>query len=113
MITRAKEISSRFLSNDERVHVADLVCQGADVRTIAKELRRRSSTMSRELRRNRVPSETSSALHRSACMGRGEARSLRRLAVASAPFPFVQEGGVEPDQNHGASALDPNQLPML
>ena len=49
---RAKEISARFLSEDERVHLGDLRRQGAGVRAIARELGRSPSTISRELRRN-------------------------------------------------------------
>ena len=51
--TPGREISPRFLSEGERVHIADLVRQGAGVRTIAKDLHRSPSTISRELRRNR------------------------------------------------------------
>ena len=51
--TRTREISSRYVSEDERVRIADLVREGAGVRAIAKELGRSPSTISRELRRNR------------------------------------------------------------
>ncbi|MDA8356566.1 MAG: IS30 family transposase [Actinomycetota bacterium] len=48
-----KTISARYLSENERVRIADLAAQGAGVRQIARELGRSPSTISRELRRNR------------------------------------------------------------
>lgn len=51
--TREREISSRYLSEEERVLIADLDCQGLRVRAIAAVLGRSPSTVSRELRRNR------------------------------------------------------------
>jgi transposase, IS30 family len=53
--TRKQEISPRYLSEDERVRIADLERQGLGVRAIAAELGRNPSTISRELRRNRDP----------------------------------------------------------
>jgi len=50
--TRKAEISARYLSEDERVTVADLRLRGHTVRAIATELNRSPSTISRELRRN-------------------------------------------------------------
>jgi len=52
---RPREISPRYLSEDERVRIADLRRHGAGVRTIAAELGRDPATISRELRRNRDP----------------------------------------------------------
>ncbi len=52
---RKSEISERYLSEDERVRVADLRGAGYGVRAIAKELGRSPSTISRELRRNAEP----------------------------------------------------------
>jgi transposase, IS30 family len=51
--TRKAEISPRFLSEDERVRIADLQRHGRSVRAIAVGLGRSPSTVSRELRRNR------------------------------------------------------------
>jgi transposase, IS30 family len=45
-------ISTRFLSQDERIRIADLRGAGLGVRQIAKQLGRSPSTVSRELRRN-------------------------------------------------------------
>jgi transposase, IS30 family len=50
---RKREISSRYLSEDERVRIADLRRAGHGVREIAQEMGRSPSTISRELRRNR------------------------------------------------------------
>ena len=51
--TGKREISDRYLSEDERVQIADLRRAGAGVRAIARRLRRSPSAISRELRRNR------------------------------------------------------------
>jgi len=49
---RKREISERFLSEDERVRIADMRRAGESVRAIATALDRSPSTVSRELRRN-------------------------------------------------------------
>lgn len=49
---RASVISARFLSEDERVQIADLRKTGAGIRQIASLVGRSASTASRELRRN-------------------------------------------------------------
>src|SRR5690242_16973389 len=48
-------VSSRFLSEDERVTIADLRRRGHTIRDIGTRLGRAPSTISRELRRNRAP----------------------------------------------------------
>jgi transposase, IS30 family len=50
-----REISPRYLSEDERVQIADLRQAGAGVRAIAERLGRSPSTVGRELRRTRDP----------------------------------------------------------
>ncbi len=50
-----REISVRFLSQDERIEIADLHRTGMGVREIARRVRRAPSTVSRELRRNATP----------------------------------------------------------
>ncbi|WP_423202386.1 IS30 family transposase [Mycobacterium decipiens] len=47
-----RQISTRFLSQDERIEIADLRRLGLSIRTIADRLGRSPSTISRELRRN-------------------------------------------------------------
>jgi transposase, IS30 family len=56
-ITEAKPRSLRYLSEPERVLIADLLAAGTTVRGIAAELGRAPSTISREIRRNRDPDE--------------------------------------------------------
>jgi transposase, IS30 family len=51
--TRKREISPRFLSEDERVLIGDRRRAGHSMRAIARELGRDPATVSRELRRNR------------------------------------------------------------
>jgi IS30 family transposase len=51
----APPVSARFLSEDERVHIADLHRLGCSTRVIARKLGRDPSTISRELRRNADP----------------------------------------------------------
>jgi IS30 family transposase len=46
-------VSSRYLREDERLHIADRLREKAGVRAIAAELGRSPSTVSREIRRNR------------------------------------------------------------
>ncbi|MDQ2811374.1 MAG: helix-turn-helix domain-containing protein [Actinomycetota bacterium] len=50
-----REISPRYLSEDERVRIADLRRAGDGVRAIAEQTGRSPSPVSRELRRNRDP----------------------------------------------------------
>src|SRR6516162_11345558 len=52
---RVREISDRYLSEQERVRIADLRQAGRGVRAIAEQTGRSPSTISRELRRNRDP----------------------------------------------------------
>jgi IS30 family transposase len=47
-----RQISARFLSQDERIEIADLRLAGLSIRQIASRLGRAPSTISRELRRN-------------------------------------------------------------
>lgn len=49
-----RQISSRYLSQDERIDIADLRKPGLSLRAIAVRLGRAPSTISRELRRNSV-----------------------------------------------------------
>ena len=52
---RVRQISDRYLSQQERVRIADLRQAGHGVRAIAEQTGRSPSTISRELRRNRDP----------------------------------------------------------
>ncbi|MDX8053749.1 helix-turn-helix domain-containing protein [Lentzea sp. BCCO 10_0798] len=54
-ITPTAQISERFLSEDERITIADRRAAGLGIRAIAAELSRSPSTVSREIHRNRDP----------------------------------------------------------
>ena len=47
-----RQVSARFLSQDERIEIADLRVAGLSIRRIADQMGRAPSTISRELRRN-------------------------------------------------------------
>ena len=47
-----REVSTRFLSQEERIEIADLRHAGLSIREVARRLGRAPSTISRELRRN-------------------------------------------------------------
>nr|WP_325063642.1 helix-turn-helix domain-containing protein [Streptomyces marianii] len=73
--------TSRYLREEERIHIADRLREKATVRAIAAELGRSPSTVSREIRRNRTDgarglrgTRTSDALHEA--VG-SEGRSVR------------------------------------
>ena len=73
-----RQISSRFLSQDERIEIADLRHAGLSIRQVAHRLGRAPSTVSRELRRNATSSQAYRPFdaHRRATARR--ARSHRR-----------------------------------
>jgi len=56
--SRTTCLSGRFLSEDERVLIADRVRAGASLRAIGRELGRPASTVSREVHRNRDEADT-------------------------------------------------------
>ncbi|MEU4120633.1 IS30 family transposase [Kitasatospora sp. NPDC028055] len=66
---------SRYLSEDERIHIADRLREKATVRAIAAELGRSPSTVSREIRRNRHPENGRYRPH--AAQARADARRPR------------------------------------
>jgi transposase, IS30 family len=55
VITVQAPVSARFLSEDERIMIADLRRRGHTLRDIGTRLGRAPSTISRELRRNQTP----------------------------------------------------------
>ena len=67
--------SSRYLCEDERIHIADRLREKATVRAIAAELGRSPSTISRGIRRNRHPG--SGAYRPHAAQARADARRPR------------------------------------
>ncbi|WBP88560.1 IS30 family transposase [Kitasatospora cathayae] len=66
---------SRYLREDERIHIADRLREKATVRAIAAELGRSPSTVSREIRRNRHPGSGTYRPH--AAQARADARRPR------------------------------------
>jgi len=74
-----REISARFVSQDERIEIADLRLGGVSVREIARRLGRAPSTISREVRRN-------------ATVGKGYPRSTR-TAMRPLDVPAVTVDG--------------------
>src|SRR5664279_5069866 len=52
-ITEAKPRSPRYLSEQERIQIADLLAANTSIRGIAAQMGRVPSTISREIRRNR------------------------------------------------------------
>lgn len=80
-----KEVSPRYLSQDERLEIADLHRQGRSIRQIARQLGRAPSTISRELRRNTSarrskPVYNPFEAHRRAVARRARPRERRILA---------------------------------
>lgn len=77
----SRTISARFLSEPERLQIADLASKGAGPRAIAAVLGRSPSTISRELRRNAYPG----AVPASSCpqSGCGAAQPPKPLKVSA------------------------------
>ena len=75
-----RQISARYLSQDERIEIADLRHSGLSIRTIAERLGRAPSTISRELRRNAASGRRDQPLnaHRRATARRAR-HHLRRV----------------------------------
>src|SRR3954451_23406746 len=91
-ITEPKLRSPRYLSEGERIAIADLLNGGASIRAIARELGRSPSTISRELRRNR-DRERRYRTHRAehAARARMCRPRRRRIAIDTKPAGVVAE----------------------
>jgi transposase, IS30 family len=86
-----RQISAQFLSQDERVEIADLRQAGMSIRRIAEQLGRAPSTISRELRRNATASGYRPfEAHRRASARRARAHT-RRLETNTALGHLVGE----------------------
>jgi IS30 family transposase len=76
-----REISARYLSQQERIEIADLHHEGVGVREISRRVGRSPSTISRELKRNRTggrrPGYRPFEAHRRACARRARRRDRR------------------------------------
>jgi transposase, IS30 family len=87
-----REVSARFLSQDERIEIADLRHAGLSIRQIAGRLGRAPSTISRELRRNATGSENYRPFeaHRRATARRAR-RHRRRIETSGELGQLVAE----------------------
>jgi transposase, IS30 family len=81
-------VRGRYLSEDDRVHIADRRRAGATMRLIADELGRDRSTISRELRRNAHPGSGDYRPH--AAHRRAQARRLRPKQAKIAANPHLR-----------------------
>jgi IS30 family transposase len=91
--TTYREISPRYLSDAERIEIADLLRAKHGVREIARQLGRSPSTISREIARNSNPTNLSYYPH--AAQRRAEARRQRpkggKIANSAELRDFIQE----------------------
>jgi transposase, IS30 family len=74
--------TSRYLREDERIYIADRLREEATIRAIAGELGRSPSTISREVRRNRHPTN-------------GQYRPVAAQARADARLPRPKPGKIK------------------
>ncbi|WP_425556341.1 IS30 family transposase [Kitasatospora nipponensis] len=85
--------SSRHLREEERIHIADRLREKASIRSIAAELGRSPSTVSREIKRNRHPDSEVYRPH--AAQARADARrprpKPRKIARSPELGDFIQE----------------------
>ncbi|MFI0259905.1 IS30 family transposase [Streptomyces sp. NPDC017056] len=89
---------SRYLREDERIHIADRLREKASIRAIAAELGRSPSTISREIRRNGMPLRRDDyrwAYRPHAAQARAEARRPRpkpgKIGTCPRLRDYVQE----------------------
>ena len=105
-----REISGRFLSQDERIELADLLHAGLSRRQIAARLGRAPSTISRELRRNAASAGSTVRSRPSTARppaGPATTRGASRPALISAGGRRAAGPAVEPaaDQPPAAPAV--------
>jgi IS30 family transposase len=89
----AAPVPSRFLTEDERVHIADRRRDRAGIRQIAAELGRAPSTVSREVRRNAHP-----------VSGDYRPHAAQRRAQARRPRPKPSKIGSGPELREAIAA---------
>nr|WP_203218107.1 IS30 family transposase [Nocardia terpenica] len=85
---------ARYLSEAERIHIADRRREKAGIRTIAAELGRSPSTISREIRRNGMPlrgNESRWAYRPHGAQARAEARRPRPKIRKTIRYPELAE----------------------
>ncbi|MCX4397894.1 MULTISPECIES: IS30 family transposase [unclassified Streptomyces] len=83
---------SRYLREEDRIHIADRLREKASIRTIAAELGRSPSTISREIRRNGAMWRGTQWTYRPhAAQGRAEARKPRPKAGKIGQNPELRD----------------------
>ena len=118
LMDTAKIISGRFLSQDERVLIADMLLAGDSVRSIASALGRAPSTVSREIKSNADPATGRYCPHRAHEISRGRLARTKPRKVLDSPAlrAAVQEKlGIHwsPEQiSHWLSAEHPDNEGM-
>ncbi|GAA1277707.1 hypothetical protein GCM10009658_19420 [Planotetraspora silvatica] len=95
---------SRFLREDERIHIADRLRETVSIREIARELGRAPSTVSREVRRNRHPTN-----------GQYRPHAAQARADSRRPRPKPRKIGQNPElrayiQDHLHKRWSPEQI---
>ncbi|PBC87103.1 IS30 family transposase [Streptomyces sp. Ag82_O1-15] len=90
------ESPSRYLREADRIHIADRLRENASIRTIAKELGRSPSTVSREIRRNGTPGRGGRLHYRPhAAQSRADARRPRpkpgKIGQSTELQEFIQQ----------------------
>jgi transposase, IS30 family len=81
---------SCYLREDERIHIADRLRERVSIREIARELGRAPSTISREVRRNRHPTNGQYRPHAAQARGGGVRHSLVALVEQQAVDALVE-----------------------
>ncbi|SEO12931.1 hypothetical protein E3O25_08975 [Cryobacterium sp. TMT1-3] len=79
-------ISSRYLSEPERIHIADALQAGESLRQIAAGLGRSPSTVSREVIRNRSPRLKRYAPHAAQALADAARKRPRLGKIAGSPL---------------------------
>ncbi len=116
-------ISPRFLSEDERIVIADSVLAGRSVRDIARQLHRSPSTVCREVKRNRDPAtgryhpfRAHKALRDGSCGqpqgGRVYAARSSRLVMSSRKRGSVQDPERLGGLSRGSSRTESSGKPL-
>jgi IS30 family transposase len=80
-----RTISARFLSEDERVAIADMLAAGQSLRRIAASLGRAPSTVSREVRRNSDGAGKYRPFHHAHKLAQRARRRERKGKIAASP----------------------------
>jgi IS30 family transposase len=103
-VETAPPAPSRYLGEADRIHIADRLRERATLRAIADELGRSPSTISREIRRNRHPTN-----------GQYRPHAAQARAVARRPRPKPGKIGQNPElrtfiQDHLTRRWSPEQI---